>query len=499
MTGYTRKAFFGFLFVGVGAVFANMFGYLLRLLLARSLTVEEYGLIYSVMALFGLLSAFYSLGLTEAIAKYTSEFGVKRDDARIKEIVLWSARALYPVAFVIAGVGFFSADWLGVVYFKSDIAPTLVRLFAISLVFVPIDVLILGLLQGRQRLAHHALYTATRSFVLLFATWIFLMQGFGPSGAMLAYVVAYAVSYCVFLPWLLPLSIPRFFSLRVKMRRSTLDMLLRYGTPVMLTSMASIVLFYTDTMLLTIFSSLHEVGVYQAALPTANILLFFATMLTVVMLPLIAELWARRRTGLIRLAVEELYLAVFIVMLPLSIAAVIYPDLILNLLFGASFIEGADILRALAIAVLFMALHAVNAATLSGVGRPGQNTKAVAIGAACNLVANLILIPRMGGLGAAIGTLISAIIMFSISTAFVHRILRMSIPYVAWCKALIASVLFSGTIWVSRSMFNIQGQYLKVVVGVLLGAAVYICVLLLLRAITFDELRSMYRRVFSHR
>ena len=136
------------------------------------------------MALFGLLSAFYSLGLTEAIAKYTSEFGVKRDDARIKEIVLWSARALYPVAFVIAAVGFFSADWLGVVYFKSDIAPTLVRLFAISLVFVPIDVLILGLLQGRQRLAHHALYTATRSFVLLFATWIFLaVCGDGPKAS----------------------------------------------------------------------------------------------------------------------------------------------------------------------------------------------------------------------------------------------------------------------------------------------------------------------------
>ena len=65
----TRAAFYSFLWVGGGTVLANLFGYLLRILLARNLTVAEYGLVYAVMALFGLVSILVHWGLGEALTR----------------------------------------------------------------------------------------------------------------------------------------------------------------------------------------------------------------------------------------------------------------------------------------------------------------------------------------------------------------------------------------------------------------------------------------------
>ena len=77
---YTRRAFLGFVWITAGAVVANLFGYLLRLLLARNLTLAEYGLVYSLIALFGLAAVFNQLGLTEAITRYISKYTVSNDE-----------------------------------------------------------------------------------------------------------------------------------------------------------------------------------------------------------------------------------------------------------------------------------------------------------------------------------------------------------------------------------------------------------------------------------
>jgi len=497
MSSYTRKAVYGFAWIAFGALIANVFGYLLRLLLARSLTVEEYGLIYAVMALFGLVSILQSMGLGESLVKYASTFAVKDDLKRTKESITWAALILYACTAITLVMAFVLADWLGTAYFKNPYAPSLIRILAIVVFLSPIETILLAVMQGRQKLHLHATFMVIRSIGLFLATWFFIVKGFGAKSAMYAYLVTYVLSYFLLFPYFFSKAMPGFFSIKTKLDPKTPRMLLAYGIPVMLTSVAGTILMYTDTLMITLFTGLEQVGQYQAALPTANVMLFLVGVLSTVMLPLTAELWERGKKDKIEVALRELFLYGFIGILPVIIAAVIFPELILNLLFGATYIVGAPILRMLSFSVLVLTINAMMSSTLSGIGRPQDNTKAVIVGATLNLLSNLILIPRFGGLGAAISTLLSSIVIFAVSFLYLSKHVRISLPILAWGKALFAGALFAIVIWGSRFVLVGMNQYLKVSIAVVFGALVYVMVIFLLRAITVIQAKGFLRQVIK--
>ena len=86
MTQYTKKMVGGVAIVFLAGFFTALVAYLVRILLARNLSADNFGLIYAVLAAFGLLSVFQTLGLNEALVKYVSEFLAKnkREEIHVK-------------------------------------------------------------------------------------------------------------------------------------------------------------------------------------------------------------------------------------------------------------------------------------------------------------------------------------------------------------------------------------------------------------------------------
>lgn len=493
---YTRKAAIGFAWIAAGVVIANVFGYLLRLLLARNLGVEEYGLVYAVMATFGLVSIFQNLGLGEAITKYTAAYTAQGRPQKIKESILWSMLLLFSSTAVIALVAYLLADWLGAMYFDSTIAAPLVKVYAIGIFLSPLGTILLAVFRGRQQMHYSAAYQAAQSILLFLATALLVLRfEWGAMGAIAAYIVMYVCMYVIFLPLLR--TIPDFFKKRTSLQTSTPKMLLAYGLPVMLTGVAGIILTYTDTVLLTVFSSLDEVGIYQAALPTANILLAVNGIVGTVLLPMVAELWEKKRSSLISSAVRDLYRFVFLAVLPGVVGFVVYPAIIMNLLFGAEYVAAGPILAVLSLGSLFLILNGINAATLSGLGTPKENTKAVFIGAGVNLGANLILIPLFGGLGAAISTLFSSVMIFLASTYLLHKDISVKFPTGAFARTAVAGVAFALVLVGARTLA--MNQYVKVALAVIAGGLLYVAVAFLMRAITWEEVMQMKERVLDSR
>jgi O-antigen/teichoic acid export membrane protein len=261
----------------------------------------------------------------------------------------------------------------------------------------------------------------------------------------------------------------------------------------MFTSVGVTLLTVTDTLLLTWYTTLDEVGVYQAALPTANILLIGVSVVYIVLFPLVGEMWAKRQRGLIRAAVHDLDRYLFLVLLPIIIAFVSYPKIILNVLFGGVYTTGAPILAVLAFAALFLVLNAVHTGTLSGMGMPGKNAKVLAIGAVFNVIGSLVLIPRLGGFGAGCATLLASILMFLTSGYYVHRQIGVKLPYASWGKTAIAGAAFIGVIQLSRSLPG--GTYTKILAALLLASFAYAAVAWLLRIVSRAEVEQLLARV----
>ena len=71
MSSYTKIAFRGVVVVSSISLIAGFLGYIARVLLARNLTVEEFGLFYAVFAFLGLIGTYRSLGFDKAKLSYS--------------------------------------------------------------------------------------------------------------------------------------------------------------------------------------------------------------------------------------------------------------------------------------------------------------------------------------------------------------------------------------------------------------------------------------------
>ena len=97
---YTKIAFKGALIVLVTSLFAAFLGYLVRVLLARNLSVEQFGLFYAVFSFLGLIGIFKSLGFDKAITKFIPEFQHKRKHDFIKSSI---KKLMKPMLWILPG------------------------------------------------------------------------------------------------------------------------------------------------------------------------------------------------------------------------------------------------------------------------------------------------------------------------------------------------------------------------------------------------------------
>ena len=76
---YARHFVQSSMFVFMLQIAGVFIGYLLRLTLTRTMTVEEYGLLYAVMAFTGIFILFRDLGLNSAMIKFIPEFLYRKE------------------------------------------------------------------------------------------------------------------------------------------------------------------------------------------------------------------------------------------------------------------------------------------------------------------------------------------------------------------------------------------------------------------------------------
>jgi O-antigen/teichoic acid export membrane protein len=111
-----------------------------------------------------------------------------------------------------------------------------------------------------------------------------------------------------------------------------------------------------------------------------------------------------------------------------------------------------------------------------------------------NFIANLILIPMLGIIGAAITTSLSYLIIMVIGLINIRKFIRISFPIKIWAKSFIAGLIFTFIIWLLKGLlvFNV---WLETAIVLMISGIVYIILLFLLKAINIAELEDLYRRI----
>ena len=215
-------------------------------------------------------------------------------------------------------------------------------------------------------------------------------------------------------------------------------------------------------------------------------------------LPMISELWAKKRRGPLRCSAESVLKITAAVAIPAGLGMTVLAEPILSLLFCANQSEvlvAAPLLRILGIAAIFSAMTAPVNSMLQAVGRIYAPVKLMALGGIVKLLANVltVAIPSVNVTGAAWGTLLCYLVILLGGLSVLLREIDANLNLVfLFAKPLAAAALCAGTAWAGYGfLFRATGSGLSVLPAVAAGALVYAVSLLLLRTITPDDLRLL--------
>jgi len=496
---YTKKAVRGTIIVGLFSVLTSVVSYLIRVYLARELTPMEYGFIYSVFAFFGLFSILQHMGLPEALTKFISEYLVKKKYTLIKEnirTVLW-IQFFSATFFVLIIILLVQTTALHSYFHGLSIMKSTVLIYAFSILFSPLELLFLSIFRGFHKHGFYSFVLFLRSALILFFTFILAQLSVFKSPLypiFYAHVLVYIyliLQYYYFTKKVMP----NYTKIKTKLTKKTTMKLIAFGIPVILTSAAGIFMSYTDTFFLTFFRSFEEVGIYNVASPTARLLWFFSMSYTVVLLPLVSELWAKKEKKLLIAGVEQLYKYTLIIIIPVTLVFIVFPEVVLNVFFGEEYVSGAKALMILVIGALFYNLANVNYSVFSGIGKPKVNTYITGIAAGFNVAGNFFLIPLFGVIGAAFSTTLSFFIMLLFGFFELRKQkLGITIPISVVLKTLSSGVLFLVIMWIIKTVL-VMNSFIELIIASIASGLLYLIAIFLCRLITISEIQELWIRI----
>jgi PST family polysaccharide transporter len=188
--------------------------------------------------------------------------------------------------------------------------------------------------------------------------------------------------------------------------RSTMSSLFSKSWPLILSSIAASIYLKIDQVMLAEMVSVEEAGVYAVAARMSEVWYFIPQLLAAALFPSLlrtrqvsAELYAQR----MRMCLAAFALAALAIALTATIFA--YP--LVSTLFGAQYAAAAAILQIHIWGGIFIFQRAVASKWMIAENLFVFSFVSHGLGALLNIALNLLLIPRWGGIGSAVATVVS--------------------------------------------------------------------------------------------
>jgi O-antigen/teichoic acid export membrane protein len=203
-------------------------------------------------------------------------------------------------------------------------------------------------------------------------------------------------------------------------RKHIRPILLIFGT-----TLASSLYLTMDTTMLGIFRGDTQVGIYDAASKINLVISTLMGTISATILPRVSYYVGTGRDQEYQHLMHRSMELLMMIAMPAALGMITTADSLILLFSGKEFLAGTLAARILSVKVV---VGAVNRILAYQVCIPYKKDQEVLIsttmGAICNFLANIMLIPRFGVTGAAIATLLSEMVVFGVLTGYAQAVLE---------------------------------------------------------------------------
>jgi len=464
----SKGAIYSFLGNGAGALLE----YIFILIIARISGAESVGLYFLMVVIITVISIITRLGLSEGTLRFVSIYNGKKDLAKAKGVYLFSMELVFIFSLCLSLLLFINARYLAGILDRPG-TEIIIKTFALGLPFVSLFKISMSLFQALHEMKYIALlqgfflpFSMSIIYLLLSLIW----QDFVSVG------VAFTVAYLLFsiIAWRCSIKL---LGVGIAENYQGVGKLARYSLPMALVSLIMLTYGQLDIIILGWFKGAIEVGVLGVIFKLSFLCLAVSASVNYIFAPLVADLHHRKEIDKLALIFKSITRWTITLTLPIYFVILMNSWAVLRF-FGKDYLLGMLPLFILCTGNLVDVGTGLVATILAMTGRNFLTLFNALLFLAINIILDVILIPKYGIIGAAVGpavslTMVNLIRLIQVYKQFkIHPYsLRLAIP------AGMAVIMFL-VIVISKAAFNVGkvGVVMSIIYS-LIGLLIYFSVI----------------------
>jgi len=380
-------------------------GYAFTLIVTRNLGASAWGIFALSFTVLQITSVIGKLGLDTALLRFIAQYNAQRKVKTAKYIYLKSIIVIVPLSLFLSVFLYYFSPLLAEKVFEKPHLAFYFKLMSFAL--LPFVLLSINSesLRAFKKIKEYTTLQNLLPFLcafIFFSIFFYILHIKNIKVIIIAYILGIGISF--FISFLLLNK--EFSNENGEFEQVSLRQILSISLPMFLSSSLFMVMSWTDTIMLGMWRTEEEVGIYNVAVRLSMITSFTLGAINSIAAPKFAEFWGKKDLeGLKKIAQQSTKL-IFWTSAPILILYILFPKFFMDI-FGKEFRGGAS-------ALVFLTIGQFVNASVGSVGYILQMTgkqkifqNVVLIGSIINIILNIILIPTFGETGAAIASAIA--------------------------------------------------------------------------------------------
>lgn len=456
--------------VGVANILVSFRGLILLPLFTKTLGADGYGIWAQFQVTVGLALAFVGLGLQNAMTRFLP---AKTDKEEIQED-FYSVFGLVFFVTLMASIALIAgADFIGKAFFED--ATHIVRIAGLVVLVWSLDSVLLTLFRAFRQMKRYSIFMIADTYGQVALIACLISTGHGVFSTVVAVLVVRVIILLILfflIKRLIGIRRPHFTRIREY---------LAFGVFSIPASMCGWVVNSSDRYIIGYVIGLTAVGTYSAAYGLSFVLNMVVGMVALVLPPTLAKLYDEGKIDEVKQHLSYVLKYFLAVAIPFVLGSAVLAEPILRLFSTPEIAsDGRFVMPLIALSTLVYGLSVMVPQILPLRKRMKLVGTIWIIAAICNISLNILFVPWIGILGAALTTLIAYSVVLGLSTYYAWREFTFRIDWLFIMKSVLASAVMSLAIW----KMSPQGSA-TTILAVIAGVAIYGIALLLLKA--FDK------------
>ncbi|MFC1915614.1 flippase [Chloroflexota bacterium] len=447
--------------------------------IARILGAANYGVFSFAIVFTSLFGILTNLGMNELIIREVARDKDKASKYSGNTVVMRLILSVIVIALIITTINLMN-------YPRETVL--VVSIFGFYTILTSLAAIFRVTFRAFERMEYEALVSVIAKLISFSLGMAVLFAGYGV--VQLAFVFLFAGVAELLISFLI--CVAKFARPRLEADWGFWKQSLRISFPFILSNAFTLIYIRIDTVMLSKMKGDAVVGWYNAAYNLVLALEPVVFLFMTAVFPVMAQLFISSKESL-KMSYEKSFKYLLILGLPMSVGLVALADRIILFLYAEGFTPSITALQIVGWYLLLVCMSRPILYLLVSINRQGWMAFIAGMGAFANIGLNLLLIPPLSYVGAAIATIATQSLVIVISWLVAARYLFKLPVHRIILKPLIASVLMGGIVYQLNQVAEVNLFLL-----ITLGAVLYFVLIWLMKTFSAED-KELLRQVIKIR